>query len=494
MRVHPVVVVWLAATLPAAASLSQPYHVVLQRAEAAFAAEDFPATLELLDRALHLDADAPAAFVLLGQTCLRLGRYADASDALARGAELAGGTSTTEGMKALHLLAYSLAREDRNAEALDLLNRLVAVNPGRPAVWLLRGNIHLAIGRPEAAKLDFVKVIQLQAAPGAEAGAVPPAHTPIAAAYEGLGISAYRLGDDVAALQALKKAPQEQDARYHLALTLARLGSHAEALEMFEKVIASDPRHRGALQGLARSAGALGRSDHRERALSTLESLYRQDEERQSARVKVSLLRMHALARLAAGDTKVAVADLERAALIAPDDLEVKLDLGQALSVAGERRRGEEVLRGLIAQNVANAEAHFHLGRLLLDANDPDAATGPLEAACRIAPMKAAFRLALGQARIRTGRLDEGIAQLRFARKLAPADPENAYSLGLGLAQTGALREAVVELESAASLDLNDPRPHEALAEVYARLGDVERSRREQEVYRRLRSASSPPA
>ncbi|MGH9868049.1 MAG: tetratricopeptide repeat protein [Candidatus Polarisedimenticolia bacterium] len=494
MRLFRPVVVCLSAFLLAAAPPSPEHEAALQSARAALAVQDFPAALAQLDRAIHLDPVSPAAFVLLGQASMRLERYADASEALARGAELAGGTSTHEGAVALNLLAYALARQDRNAEALDLLDRLAPLNARRPAAWLLRGNVQMALGRSEAARLDFLKVLQLLADTGPASGSPGPSDSLMAAAWQGLGITAYRLGDDAAALEALTKAPGELDARYHLALTLARRGNHAEALEAFQDVLAKEPTHRGALQGLARSAGALGRNDQRTAALSALESLYRRDEELRAARVQVSTLRTHSLARMEAGDSKGASADLEKAVQLAPDDLQLRLDLGRTLQMAGERGRSEQVLRAVIAQDPLNAEAHLHLGRLLLEEGDVAAAAIPLETACRVAPMKATCRASLGQAYLRAGRSDAGIEQLRLARSMAPTDPENAYNLGMGLAQIGALREATVELESAAALGLNDPRPHEALATLYARLGDTQRSRREQEILRRLISRPSTPA
>jgi predicted Zn-dependent protease len=225
-----------------------------------------------------------------------------------------------------------------------------------------------------------------------------------------------------------------------------------------------------------------------------LEALYRLDEERRSAKVKISSLRTRAFAKAQAGDLRGAIADLEVGMQLAPHDADLRLDFGRILSEAGERRRGEAVLRDLIAQNAMNAEAHYRLGRLLLGDNDAEAASIPFETACRIAPMNAAYHVALGEAYLGVRRFGEGIKELRLARTLAPDDPKCSYSLGLGLARTGALREAVAELEAAASQDRADPRPHEALAELYARLGDTGRSRREQETAKQLASRPGDPS
>ncbi|HKY32922.1 MAG TPA: tetratricopeptide repeat protein [Candidatus Polarisedimenticolia bacterium] len=491
-RLRPLII--LSGILFLAAAPSPPdYRTVMQSAREAFAAGNFTATMALLDRAMTLDPGAPAAFVLLGQASIRLERFADASAALARAAELSGGEATVEGRGIMNMLAFSLARQDRNIEALDVLDRLLTLDGARPAAWLLRGNVHLALGQPSLARGDFARALELGPAPPPDAGIPAPAGSMTAAAYQGLGISAYRLGDDAAALAALRLAPHDVDARYHLALTQARIGSHAEAITSFQQVTAQDATHRGALQGLARSAGALAREPERSRALSTLHALYRLDEERRSTRVKVSLLRTHALAKAAAGDARGATADLEKAVQLAPGDLEARLDLGRALSMAGDRRRGEQVLRELIARDAMNAEAHYHLGRLLLEGNDAAAAAAPLEAACRLAPTNAAFRVALGEAGLLAGNVDEGIRHLRLARDLAPSDPECVYSLGIGLARADALHEAAAELERAAALDGQDPRPHAALADVYRRLGDAEKSRREQEIFRRLNARVSRP-
>jgi tetratricopeptide (TPR) repeat protein len=381
---------------------SQDYQVTVQRAQEALAAGDHRAALTLLDQAIRLEPRAPAAFVLLGRTYMALERYADASGALARGADLAGGISSPQGPDVLNLLALSLAREEKNTEALALLDQLVEARPLRPAVWLLRGRLHLALGRAEAAKADFQREIQLQARRGSHPDAPAPPHSPLAAAWEGLGVSAYRLGDDTLAFEALRRAPESQEARLHLALTLARMGRHAEAVEAYQWVLARAPRDRAALQGLARSAAALGQDDLRRQALSTLEALYRLEEEQRSARVKVSSLRTRAFARAAAGDARGATADLEQAVRLAPDDVDLRLDFGRTLSLAGDRRRGADVLRGLIRDDALNAEAHYHLGRLLLE-EDPAAAAATLETASRLAPLKPDYHQALAEAYARLG-------------------------------------------------------------------------------------------
>jgi tetratricopeptide (TPR) repeat protein len=494
MRISRLVVVSLAVVLLAMAPPSPEYGDTIRRAQQALEKQDLTTALALLDRTILIAPDSPTAFVLLGQVYMGLERYADASTALGRGAGLAGGMSTPEGKGALNMLALSLAREERSTEALALLDQLLAAGPVRPALWLLRGNVHLAMGEPDLAKPDFEREIQLYGRAGVEGGAPPPPRSPLAAAWAGLGICAYRLGDDELAFKALSLVPEAQDARYHLGLTLARMGRHAEALDAFREVIARSPQDRGALQGLARSAGALGREDDRRRALATLSALYRLDEERRSAKVRISSLRTRAFAKAQAGDFRGAIAELEAGVQIAPQDAELRLDFGRILSEAGERRRGEAVLRELIAQNSMNAEAHYRLGRLLLSGNDAQAASIPFETACRIAPMNASYHVALGQAYLEVKKYGEGIDELRLARKLAPEDPECSYSLGMGLARTGALREAVEELEAAVSQDRADPRPHQALAELYARLGDTERSRREQEAARRLASQPGSPS
>ncbi len=492
MRVIPKAVVSLAAILPLTLCIAQDYAAALQHARNALATGDYPAALKQLDEAIQIDPDSASAYVLMGQVFLQLQRYPEASEALARGAALTAGIATPEGAMASQLLALSLAREGRNTESLAVLDRLVDTHPDRPALHLLRGNVRLALGNTEAARDDFESEIQMLGAAGASRRPAP--HTPPAAAWEGLGICAYRLGDDATALDALLRASEEPDARYHLALTLSRVGRHADAIDLFDSVLAREPDHRGALQGLARSAGAIGRTDDRGRALTTLEALYRLDEERRSAKIKVSFLRSSAMARASAGDARGASAELEQALRLAPDDVELKLDLARALTMSGERRRGEEILRALIVADPLRAEAHFYLGRSLLDGSNAAAAAAPLETACRLAPMKPAFHVALGQAYLAVNRMEEGVRELRLAKNLGPGDPENVYSLGVALARAGALNEAVGQLQSAASMSDDDPRPHEALADLYTRLGETELSRREREISRRLRSRSSDPA
>jgi Tfp pilus assembly protein PilF len=64
----------------------------------------------------------------------------------------------------------------------------------------------------------------------------------------------------------------------------------------------------------------------------------------------------------------------------------------------------------------------------------------------------------------------------------------------LGLAQAGALAEARDEMQAALALGFARPQIHQMLAQIYRRLGDLERSAREQEIFERLsRSAADGP-
>ena len=107
--------------------------------------------------------------------------------------------------------------------------------------------------------------------------------------------------------------------------------------------------------------------------------------------------------------------------------------------------------------------------------------------------MAQSYHLALAQIYLRLDRADQGVRELRLARRLSPDDPAASFNLGLGLAQSGSLREAAAEIETAVRLGYNDPAAHQALAQIYRTLGDLERSAKEQRLFEQLAPQGARP-
>ncbi|HKY32713.1 MAG TPA: tetratricopeptide repeat protein [Candidatus Polarisedimenticolia bacterium] len=468
-----------AAPAPAFAAAGGPEAAAAEALEAGRIGD----ALSLLDALLREQPESPRAILLLGRAHHAQQRDEEAAAAFRRAAELAG-PSTPLGLDARCLLADALARMGRSGEALEVLKAVQAAAPDRPAVRHDLGAIHLALGELEEAARAYQAEIDL----GGRAAGDGGGSGSVASSYQGLGVAAYRMGDDARALAALARAASTAEARYHQGLAHARAGRPGDAADSFRAALAIEPDHRGALQNLARAAGALGRGDERARALARFQELYRQDEEQRARRIRSRSLRAEAETKAAAGDLAGAAALLEQASRAEPLDPQVRLEWGRLLHGAGRLDRAEEALREAVRLDPLGAEARYRLARVLSQRGDDAAAAEQMQEACRLAPMAATYRILLAQLRLKAGRAQDAVRELRLAKRLSPSDPDSSFNLGLALAQAGALREAAAELEAAVGLGHSDPRVHQVLSQIYSRLGDAERSRREQETYLRLTS------
>lgn len=470
------------------------YAALVRRARGELSKNDPASGLALLDQAVRLDPEGEEALALLGRTYLRLERYPQADAALRRAAALAdrpGGTADERAEVRIDL-AVALARRERSDEAIEVLRQVLALAPGRPTIHHDIGRIYLAIGGFEKAEAEFREEVRIQETIG---GAPAPA---LAMSLEGLGVAAYRLGDDATALAAFERrarlpnAADSVEGRYHHALVLARLGRHEEAAAAFRDILKREPDNRGALQNLARSDVPLGLDDERRRSLARFEELYGEEEGRKALRVRVRDLRAEASRRADANDLKGAVNELSEAARLSPGDSEIQIELGRYLRRAGDRKGSEMAFRRVLEAEPLNAEAHYQIGRLLAGDGDVQGALASLERATRIEPLALNYHAALAQTYLRLRRNDEGVQELRLARSLDPGDSEAAFNLGVGLAQAGSLREAAGELEAALKMGYDRPPIHQVLEQIYTALGDEERAAREKAASRRQDSSERP--
>ncbi|HEY3176326.1 MAG TPA: tetratricopeptide repeat protein [Candidatus Polarisedimenticolia bacterium] len=465
----------IASQAPAPAPAS--YDQTVRRAGEALSRGDPVSALALLDQALRLNPEGPDGFVLLGRIYRKLGRQAEAAAALKRAAALLG-ESTPAGQDALCEMAAALASQERNVEAIEALRKVLAAAPRRIGVHHDIGEIELALGRLESAASEFREEIALHEG--------RPSDPALVSAREMLGIAAYRMGDDETALASLLPGPGTVEGRFHLGLTLARQGRDEEAAAALRDVLRREPDHRGALQSLARVAGMLGLKEERSAALQRFQALYLKQEEGNALRISVRDLRARAEALRAAGDTAEAVDALEEATRLSPDDIDLLMDLGRLRQLAGDRARAEDAFRAVLRRDPLRADAQFRLARILTDKGDLAGATAAFEEAARIEPMATAYHVALAQLYLRMARTDDGVRELRLARRINPDDPESYFNLGVGLAQAGALADAASELEEAVRRGYRDPLVHQMLAQVYRRLGDLERSEKERLIYEGL--------
>jgi Flp pilus assembly protein TadD len=479
------VLAWMLILAPAAPPSAAAGRAVAS-AEAALASGQPREALTFLDEALRVEPENADALMLLGRTMLGLERHEESATAFRRAAEVRGET-TGAGLDALCALADALTRQGHSREAIATLLRVRETAPRRPSVNHDLGRIYLVVGELEAAARSFRQELDLKPE-GPPRGASDPVTL---SSWEGLGLAAYRMGDDDLALEALSKAPPTLDAKYHTGMALLRKGRSEEALAALREVLDKDAENRGALQAVARAAGALGRDDERKEALARFAAIYKKDEEQRALRVKILELRTQAESLAQAGDVSTAVARLEEAARLSPSDMDIVLSLGRLLYASRDLPRAEKAFREVLEHQPTHADARYRLGRLQAETGDFTSAVQSLELACRMSPMTLSYHVHLAKLYMREARAADAVRELRLARRLSPGDPDSAYNLGLGLAQAGAFAEAAAELEAAVAQGHKDPRVHQVLAGVYARMGDAARAKQAEETFRRL--SGSPP-
>jgi tetratricopeptide (TPR) repeat protein len=161
-----------------------------------------------------------------------------------------------------------------------------------------------------------------------------------------------------------------------------------------------------------------------------------------AAKATPELLRIRATIARKLGKPDEAIALLEEATRVAPDDYAVWNNLGNALH----------------------------------EADQPERAVTALERAARLRPDLSIVHTNLGRALATAGRHEESEAALEKAARLDSNDPAAVYELGRSLLRQGRAEEALPLLGKAAQLDRQDPKIFVVIGQAFARLNDMEKA------------------
>ncbi len=144
-----------------------------------------------------------------------------------------------------------------------------------------------------------------------------------------------------------------------------------------------------------------------------------------------------------------ALAALQRAAALLPQDVEVLSNLGGLLAARGEFEAAAQHHRAALTLRPGFAEAHSNLGDVLASLGRWDEAAASCLLALHLRPTLAAAHCNLGRARAGQGRLDEAAASYRQAIGLQPRLAQAHHGLGLALQAQGRLDAAAASLREA---------------------------------------------
>lgn len=198
-------------------------NVLVALNEDAAAAEQLAQLLSELDVA----QDRHRVLLILGEVYTRLENYPEATGAFQEAARLQPDYAT------VHALAHALEREGRSAEAVPWFEKRLQLQPSAIA-HLELGMIYAKVGQSEQSIEHLDEALQ---------AGLPQEQQLLA--YKQLGFLCQQAGRYREARQALEKAleldPRDLTVLSALGDTLVQLGAVERAIELFEKLLASQP-------------------------------------------------------------------------------------------------------------------------------------------------------------------------------------------------------------------------------------------------------------
>ncbi|HXH24660.1 MAG TPA: tetratricopeptide repeat protein [Vicinamibacterales bacterium] len=311
-------------------------------------------------------------------------------------------------------------------------------------------------------------------------------------------------GDPVAAEAYLRRAAALAPAS---AAVLSRLGraalmrrDYAAAIDHLERALAHAPDAAGVHYALAmayRGAGDTARAEAHAKRSGPGGDVPPDDPLMDQLAALLQNAAAHearGMRALEARDWAAAVEHLRTAAKLSPGNAVIRLNLGTALSLAGDREAARLELLEAVRLSPGLARAHFALGLLAQEEGNWREAIERLSAAVGHEPDFVDARFALAEALRRTGRPAESLPHYTRVLALDAAASQARFGYGMALVRLGRYAEAARWLAGAARLHPDQPGFPHALARILAAApdDDVRDGRRALELMRPLAGDPSP--
>ena len=333
-----------------------------------------------LRMALDIRSYGPA-WIRLGESLSAGGQLEAAADALRTASNLDGNAAYVS-----YALGKVLLELGETAEALELLERALALAPDAGAIRHSLGAVYRSEGEQELAQRTLAQI-------GAAADRQPMLEDAFYESVLGLAV----------------------DARHFLnrGRSLDSAGQTAEAIEAYKQAIELDPSMAQAHANLVGSFGRTGEIDRAEEHYATALALNPNLEE---------LHNNWGVVQASRGDPAAAAAAFRRALDLNPNSAGANANLGVALLEAGQLDEAARHFREAVKSDPTNRPARMNLGTLALEDDRPGEAVEHLEAALRGDEdgSEAFVRYALGHAYQRIGRAAD--ARRSFERALQVAE------------------------------------------------------------------------
>ncbi len=316
--------------------------------------------------------------------------------------------------QALHLLGVLASQMGHHAEAIGLIRRAIA---GEPGVAAFHSNLANALWHER----DL---------PGAEASS----------------------------RRALALDPDLPEAHLNLGNALWAQGRPEEAAAAYRAAVARRPDSLDAYNNLGAVLRDLGRLDE---AAAALEYALALDPDFADAHNNLGVIRR------AQGRTADAILHYRRALSVDPDDTDALCNLGAALKDTGDVDGAVDALDRAVARRPDFAEAHNNLGTARQAQGDFDAAAVHYERALALRPGYAEAHNNLGNARLAQGRPAEALGDFQRALLLRPDYAEALNNRGNVFTELCRYDDAIASCQQALAL-----KP--GFAEAWSNLGNAQ--------------------
>ncbi|HVW11998.1 MAG TPA: tetratricopeptide repeat protein [Bryobacteraceae bacterium] len=281
--------------------------------------------------------------------------------------------------------------------------------------------------------------------------------------------------------KALEVKPNSAEAVNNLGMFLEELNRHGESMAEYRKAVELSPTLETAHWGLANGLAAMpGRQQDAIREFETAKKLKPEDD-----RIYTGLGRIY---ERTPGRLQDAIANFRAAVALDPDDYSSHLDLGEALTRAGDTTGAMAEYRKVTELKPDLAEAHLNIGAVLAQSRDgANAAIEEYRTAIRLKPHYAQAHYNLGLLLSgMPGRANEAIAEYQAALKEKPDYAEALCNLGIALEDiSGRMPEAIEDFRAAVKAD-----PHLAEAQYAWGLALVDSPRTRSEAVEHFRAAA----
>jgi predicted Zn-dependent protease len=412
--------------------------------------------LPQLEAALRREPDSLPASLFLGAARLRLGRAEAAVAPLQKAVAL-----QPENREARALLVDALLALERHAEAEPHLRRLSRMAPSDPETWLALGKTYGVLAErafEELRRLDpdssfaFALAGEARLEQGRSTAAfqlyrqalerspmLRGLHAAVAQIYRSTGHPDWAAIED----EKERRLPRADCAQSILECAFAA-GKHLEMVGAASKSKAAPSYY-----WLARAYNELAGQ-----AFARLAALPPSAPAHEWAATR----------RRREGRYAESVAEWRKAAALAPEDLQLKLELAVTLRLNQDLAEAQRVLEEVARAEAAAPEAHFLLGDLLLARQQPEQAIPFLEKALRLEPARPEIHGALGRAYALVGRPADAIPRLEQALA-ADEDGSFRYQLARSYQATGQAEQARLALAEYQKLREASPSGSEAPGE-----------------------------